>query len=768
MSGQQKSDYANIESAARNLLSLLSASVSQGQVEVPGQSQVQVQIQGQRPSQGTFQESGVRRQANVQQEMSKLEKVQCVYNVCRAIQILYDMPFNLLHRSFPALFRRERTSGKRRFPTPLKMVSAPFTKATNIQFYLLPKPMTRTPQGSQELSLLMAGLGKRMISVSEHCNHEEISAMLLLEFPKLETLSGGWLFHKATGGSGQRKLVLIPPESEGYTAKLLKTVSNNGRHTIFIVPLQNEIDTTPLPSDAPEFRKMPKSQCKTCGEILPLQVLALHVDSCGKSTTEEENDENADEKQDQDVSFVSCSQNIAAETVCPICQVVYPADIIEMHASACSERQSTQEEHSFDSSGVDLEAMEGPSGTSFQIAPLQNLPTCSSGPSDSTNKTEYWKTIPDLAMAAQLYRETVLDIHASGKPLHLHIDLRGSKSDQEMALIAFYKARRVEWANPVQCRLEGDPAIGEGVNRFLFSRIMEKLKNGFKLNFGNSGETKLFDGEPDHLVPSSSAFLVESDLFLMAGRMIGHCFLHGGPALTGLSPAIVHILCGGTVETAIIQINDCPDIDLREKITLLEGSAKLSADEKESLDNLCLAWDFPLMTENNRRWLFERLLCHAVIGRFMRQIKQIRKGLKETMLWPLISERPDVAPVIFPRESSAFLTPQCILERIIWPTMTDDDDDDECSVTDKSRIAGYLRRFIQNASSDELKALMKFWVGWEAPTTTLTLEVTDCSLPKSSTCFETLRLPVRYKDFTVFKEELIACLQTCDTGFGLV
>lgn len=61
-----------------------------------------------------------------------------------------------------------------------------------------------------------------------------------------------------------------------------------------------------------------------------------------------------------------------------------------------------------------------------------------------------WKTIPDLARAAQLYRETILDIHASGKPLHLHVDLRGSKSDQEMALIAFYKACSVEWANPLQ------------------------------------------------------------------------------------------------------------------------------------------------------------------------------------------------------------------------------------------------------------------------------------------------------------------------------
>lgn len=95
--------------------------------------------------------------------------------ICRGVQILYDMPFNLLHRSFPALFRRERTSGKCRFTTPLKMVSAASTKATNTQFYLLAKPMTRTPQGSQELSLLMAGLGKRMISVPEHCNHAEVS-----------------------------------------------------------------------------------------------------------------------------------------------------------------------------------------------------------------------------------------------------------------------------------------------------------------------------------------------------------------------------------------------------------------------------------------------------------------------------------------------------------------------------------------------------------------------------------------------------------------
>lgn len=81
--------------------------------------------------------------------------------------------------------------------------------------------------------------------------------------------------------------MLILPESEGYTTKQLKTASNYGKITIFIAPIQDEIDITPLPADAPEFSKMPKSQCKTCGDTLPLQALALHVVSCSKSSSEE-------------------------------------------------------------------------------------------------------------------------------------------------------------------------------------------------------------------------------------------------------------------------------------------------------------------------------------------------------------------------------------------------------------------------------------------------------------------------------------------------
>lgn len=51
--------------------------------------------------------------------------------------------------------------------------------------------------------------------------------------------------------------------------------------------------------------------------------------------------------------------------------------------------------------------------------------------------------------------------------------------------------------------------------------------------------------------------------------MIGHAFLHGGPRLAGVSQAIVHVLLGGSAETATVQIEDCPDHDIRETIKLI-------------------------------------------------------------------------------------------------------------------------------------------------------------------------------------------------------
>lgn len=82
--------------------------------------------------------------------------------------------------------------------------------------------------------------------------------------------------------------------------------------------------------------------------------------------------------------------------------------------------------------------------------------------------------------------------------------------------------------------------------------------------------TLLFEGEQDHLLPSTSRTLLESDLFVVAGRMIGHSFLHGGPALYGVSEAIIHMLLHGEVDTATITLADVADLDLRETIQMVK------------------------------------------------------------------------------------------------------------------------------------------------------------------------------------------------------
>lgn len=87
---------------------------------------------------------------------------------------------------------------------------------------------------------------------------------------------------------------------------------------------------------------------------------------------------------------------------------------------------------------------------------------------------------------------------------------------------------------------------------------------------------RVFEGEPDHLIPSVSEELLENNMFTMAGRMIGHTFLHNGPSFPGLSPAIIHILFGGSPETAPVTLRDCPDCDLREIVEKVSLTSKAS------------------------------------------------------------------------------------------------------------------------------------------------------------------------------------------------
>nr|XP_040024494.1 uncharacterized protein LOC120812493 isoform X2 [Gasterosteus aculeatus aculeatus] len=311
--------------------------------------------------------------------------------------------------------------------------------------------------------------------------------------------------------------------------------------------------------------------------------------------------------------------------------------------------------------------------------------------------------------------------------------------------------------------ISGDLAIGEGVMRYFMTTIISKLQFGFSLDLGGMGRTLLFEGEPDHLVPAASEALIESNLFRVAGRMLAHTFLHDGPHVTGLSPAVIHVLFNGDPEMATVVIEDCPDLHIRSIIELLEHE-ELTPEQKATVSDLSMSWDLPAVTKTNRRWLHNKLLLHAVVGRTMRQIKQLRKGLKDVMVWPLLTSRPDVVPLLFPKMAEMQFTPQMLLEKITWPVEDSDDEDFDLDTT--CRITGFLRMFIETASSGTLAQLLTFWVGWEMLPPELTVVISEGTLPTSSTCFETLKLPAHFKIYMDFEKALVAAIKS--TGFGLV
>lgn len=44
----------------------------------------------------------------------------------------------------------------------------------------------------------------------------------------------------------------------------------------------------------------------------------------------------------------------------------------------------------------------------------------------------------------------------------------------------------------------------------------------------------------------------------------------------------------------------------------LDGTSELSEQDRACVHNLAFAWDLPRVTENNRRWLYEKMLVHSV------------------------------------------------------------------------------------------------------------------------------------------------------------
>ncbi|KAL6459657.1 hypothetical protein MHYP_G00314160 [Metynnis hypsauchen] len=63
-----------------------------------------------------------------------------------------------------------------------------------------------------------------------------------------------------------------------------------------------------------------------------------------------------------------------------------------------------------------------------------------------------------------------------------------------------------------------------------------------------------------------------------------------------------------------------------------------------------------------------------------------------------------------------------ILEKTIWPAPDSDEDMDD-QLEDSCKVTGFLRQYIEHGTSQELKKLVQFWVGWTSLPQHLYVEV---------------------------------------------
>ncbi|XP_063755773.1 uncharacterized protein LOC134875229 [Eleginops maclovinus] len=128
---------------------------------------------------------------------------------------------------------------------------------------------------------------------------------------------------------------MVSPEDSGYTGLMLKTASVGGKGVLYIAPIQEELNTQPLPPDSTSFSSMPKAMCHSCHTSYPLQILPLHVETCKISDTSPQ------EISDEDPDYRHPKPDMEDfETVCPICGQNFPPNELEAHASQCGESKA--------------------------------------------------------------------------------------------------------------------------------------------------------------------------------------------------------------------------------------------------------------------------------------------------------------------------------------------------------------------------------------------------------------------------------------------
>ncbi|XP_036416494.1 uncharacterized protein zgc:112970 isoform X3 [Colossoma macropomum] len=499
--------------------------------------------------------------------------------------------------SFSGYFRKSPpVRGKKRL-APYEVAS---TRTVSMQFYLMNKNVERTPKPAEELSLLLAGMGRRTVRLPESADHSEVTRLLAEHYPKLSSLSGGWLLYKALGGSGQRKLTVVPPEAAGYNTRYLRSVSGGGKSTLYIVPLQEQLDTSPLPVGEHEFQKMPKTTCQACGLSMPLQVMAVHVKSCCIDRSSAENDTDNHIKSPADVSaeFLSVKSSAATttsisstEAPCPICQRNFPRHYLQIHASLCCDR-----------------AEEAPFSKKEDSKPIN---------SGIKSLDDVLQTIE----AAVAKDGDTFDVTVSRHNM------------VERGLAQWQRQKKSSPLNPLRVVFLDEAGIDTGA-----------LRKEFLTGMIEGIEKRFFEGSRHGKRPKYSLCDLDKGHFKTVGEIMAVSLAQGGPTPNFLTLWCYEFLCSGSLDLKNVDKTDLGDDQYANLISKVESASKFTITDLTE-DIVSCGYTGAVSLEKKQE-ITRAVILHAML-KLVPILQQIRKGLQLYGLCDLMSKYPKICQPLF-------------------------------------------------------------------------------------------------------------------------
>ncbi|CAH3146691.1 unnamed protein product [Porites lobata] len=419
------------------------------------------------------------------------------------------------------------------------------------------------PSRSEKFELQLAGLGRKKIVFGCRDNAVQVKEKLEQAYPKLDKGGGFEILRSGNSTSVRGLCVLKPPTSTGYSVNFLRNESGLGQALAYIRPLQRSLDTSPSEESGVQDShhvgdNIPQVECVKCKVMMPVTAIKQHMLACPADDLHDiplEVPSTSSQESDAVAELSALFPDKSIDTIRAILadsggdKSVAASRLIQWSAGTCALMNS------------------GDSGNEYCTEEDSDL---MQSPFEAHVSSSTVSTCTDPV--AQ-YKQETLD--ENGPPLRIYVNRMTEEFTADV--LSIYKKANPCFRSNLRVQFENERAVGEGPVREFFSILMGFVQNGLYVD--DPGRlTMLFEGQTDHKIPVPNALLCNSGLYTSVGRMIAHSFLHGGPPLYGLSPAVLEFWTRESISEAVT-MEDIPDYDLRQALKQLSS---LDKDEEPS------------------------------------------------------------------------------------------------------------------------------------------------------------------------------------------